>query len=114
MENLLELNIGLLRNTDKRPNDVSYITSVIKEDFGNHDFRLVSANGNWGEEVTYVASVPLLSSSVGLIDTILRYMCVEFNQDAIAYMLNGKGKMVFNPNYMGEKFEFNINYFEKY
>jgi hypothetical protein len=114
MKTTLELNIGLLRNTDKRPNDVSYITSVIKEDFGNHDFRLVSANGNWGEEVTYVASVPLLSSNVELINTILEYMCIDFKQDAIAYMINGVGYMVFNPNYMGEKFEFNINYFEKY
>lgn len=114
MKNLLELNIGLLRNIDNQPNKVEDITSSINKDFGKHDFRLVNANGNWGEEQTYVAIIPLQSENIELVNLLLEYLCIEFNQDAIAYMLNGKGKMVFNPNYKGEKFDFNINYFEKY
>lgn len=112
MKNVLYLNIGLLRNTDKLPNKITDIDNTIQKDLGVHDFRLVTLGGDWGTEQTYVARVPLQSSNIELINTILEYMCIDFNQDAIAYMINGVGYLAFNPNYTGERYEFNINYFE--
>lgn len=114
MENVLELNIGLLRNTDKQENRVVGIYNNLKKDFGEHDYRIADGIGDWGKERTYVARVPLQSSNIELINTILEYMCIDFNQDAIAYMINGVGYMAFNPSYKGERYEFNIEYFEKY
>lgn len=114
MKNLLELNIGLLRNTDNQPNKVEDIDKAIQELFGNHDFKLVNANGNWGSEETYVARIELKQNNDKLLNSLLKGLCRKFNQDAIAYILNGVGCMVFNHNYKGEKFEFNINYFERF
>lgn len=114
MENVLELNIGLLRNTDKQENRVVGIYNNLKKDFGNHDYRIADGIGDWGEERTYVARIPLHSANIELINTILEYMCIDFQQDAIAYMINGVGYMVFNPSYTGERYKFNINYFERF
>ena len=114
MKNLLELNIGLLRNTDKQENRVIGIYNNLNRDFGGHDYRIANGIGDWGKEKTYIARVPLQSSNIKLINTILEYMCIDFNQDAIAYMLDEVGYIAFNPNYTGEKFEFNINYFERF
>jgi hypothetical protein len=114
MKNVLELNIGLLRNTDKLPNEVTSIKGMLDKDFGKHNFRLVNAIGDWGSEETYVAKIVLPSANITLINIILEFICTDLFQDAIAYMINGVGYMAFNPNYKGERYEFNIKYFVKY
>lgn len=114
MKNVLELNIGLLRNTDKQPNKVTDIDNNITEFFGKHDFKLVNAVGDWGSEETYVARIELNHNNPKLVTSLLKSLCRTFKQDAIAYMLNEVGYMAFNHSYKGERFEFNINYFERF
>jgi|LakMenEpi03Aug12_release.lakeMendotaPanAssembly.Ray.scaffolds.fasta_scaffold1924260_1 hypothetical protein len=114
MKTTLELNMGLLRNTDNQPNNVTDIDNTIQGLLGKHDFKLVNAVGDWGSEETYVARIELKQNNDKLLNSLLKGLCRKFNQDAIAYMLNGVGYMVFNHNYKGEKFDFNINYFERF
>jgi hypothetical protein len=114
MKNVLELNIGLLRNTDNQPNSVGYINTLIDSNFGKHKFRLVNGVGDWGSEETYVASIKLDSSNLVLINLLLEYLCMDLKQDAIAYIIDEVGYMAFNPSYEGERYEFNINYFERF
>lgn len=114
MKTTLELNIGLLRNTDKQPNKVTDIDNAIQEFFGKHDFKLVNAIGDWGSEETYVAKIQLNHNNPKLVVSLLKSLCRTFKQDAIAYMLDEVGGIAFNQSYKGERYEFNINYFERF
>lgn len=115
MKNVLELNIGLVRNTDNLPNKVEDIYDALQEFFGKHDFRLVNTNvGDWGGEETYVAKIQLNHNNLKLVASLLKSLCRSFKQDAIAYILDEVGDMAFNNSYKGERYSFNIEYFEKF
>lgn len=44
-------------------------------------------------------------------DSLFKIMAWELNQEAIAYKIDGEGKIAFNPRYEGEQFSFDQKYF---
>lgn len=72
------------------------------------DIRTSEWNGK--EERTAVYSVDFQGTEEELVET-TQWLCKVCKQDCIAIEAGGKGILVYNPNYKGEKTEFNDKYF---
>lgn len=50
------------------------------------------------------------------LDNFLQYLCVELQQECIAYKgdTNEQSGLIFNPNYTGEQYAFDINLFKTF
>tara|TARA_R100001440_G_scaffold17194_1_gene29191 strand:+ start:252 stop:632 length:381 start_codon:yes stop_codon:yes gene_type:complete len=71
--------------------------------------------GDWGLERTLIASLSF--EDLRYLKETLREVCVILGEDAIAVKTNRrskKGFLVFNPSYVGERYDFNNDYFLDY
>lgn len=90
------LNIGLNNNPRTINEIIAYIQPI--------HYRI-----DVGEYVGEVEPTLVIAYDEDDID--IEEMCVWMTQECIAAKVNGKGLMIFNPGYDGEKFEFNQDYF---
>ena len=71
--------------------------------------------GDWGVERTLIASLSF--SDLRDVRETLEQVCIILGEDAIAVKPNRRSKrgfLVFNPSYVGERYEFNNDYFLDY
>lgn len=110
------LNIGLNVGNEEAPNQLNKtISSIIKYEIIDN-IKVVELKGsNWADERTLVVSIEGdVSMGSHYYMDLCRLLCEELHQEAIAFMIGDRGYMAFNPNYKGEEYEFNINYFKKF
>jgi hypothetical protein len=109
------LNIGLNVGDAEADNQLNKTISAIIKYEHIHDIKVVEKKGSsdWADERTLVVSIKgdVSMGSHYYID-LCRLLCEELNQEAIAFMIRDRGYIAFNPNYKGEEYEFNINYFK--
>lgn len=75
---------------------------------------LQSSGGDWAPEPIIWANFTVKDDiSVTAMLRTLESVCVVLHEDSIAVKVEpyGHGKLVFNPNYKGEKYDFNVEYF---
>ncbi len=107
------INIGLSVGDAGEPLDQLAITLKRLQVFAVIlDIKVAQAKGsNWKNERTLVVKIAQ-GLSEGAFERLLREICNDLNQGAIAYRhLNQHGKLVYNSQYEGERFEFNSKYF---
>ena len=71
-----------------------------------------SEGGDWEPELILIPEI--IIQDLESFKRGVESMCLVLNEDCIAvsFQTNSKGgAMIFNPNYTGEKFQFNIEYF---
>ena len=106
----IAFNIGLNNNAYK----VDGIKTIVKEAFKTdviHKSFVETGLYNGVKESTLVLSIWIKKHSKKEIDKIVSKMCIEFTQECIPYDTKEFSKLVYNPHYKGEKFEFNDAYF---
>lgn len=105
---LLILNIGLNNN----PSSVQSVENICKEVFGitKTQTKQVISTYNGEEEPTLVVQVPL-SWNINVVEHVVEKLCEEFTQECIAMVYGGVKKLIFNPLYSGERFEFASEFF---
>jgi len=98
------LNIGLNNN----PYDVADITYVLNTLFDGKPTNFDILNGEYNGEVEPTLAVEYDGA---LFNHELESLCELLTQECIAVKVDGKGKMIFNPNFTGDKFEFSDEHF---
>jgi len=104
----VQLNIGLENNPysfDDVSEDVKWMLS-----FGSYEARQEVGEYEGNKERTFVASL----DSVDFIKDILQfieYLTTIYTQDCIAVKIDGKGYLVYNPSFEGDRLEFDDKYF---
>lgn len=110
--NKLILNIGLNVNGVENYRQLSKTLEKISEYFDVSDLRIDNSNetnSDWKvERVLIVEAAPYIIEP----SNVLKHLAEKLNQDAIAYKYNGEGNIVFSKTYIGEKFQFNNQYFK--
>ena len=104
MDNASKYGIGYLEM-------VSLLSSAIR-DYGKIDCTCskMSKGGDWKPEPILIADIDV-SEWVGF-NRALEALCVVLNEDSIAVSLIGReGYLIFHPNYAGERYPFNFDYF---
>lgn len=106
--NNLTINIGLNVNNNE-PNNQKELTLKTMLKIFSPTLSKTVEGGEWNgikERIqVYTINAGELNSQ-GL-KLLLSWLCVELNQDAIAFKLNNEGRIAFSPFYNGEKFQFN-------
>ena len=100
------VNIGL-KVGDSEPKE--QLSKTLKElaNFGLTSVRVEDEGIYKGSgERTVVAYFDIL-----YYNNLLESLCFVLHQEAIAYKINGEGKIAFNPWYEGEQFPFDQKYF---
>lgn len=108
----LILNVGLNVNGVQPANQMETTLNELRKLFYGFPYLLTikeHEGSDWEAEQVAVMRI----EGVSLNKTILESLCQRLNQDAIAYEYNGEGGIVFNPNYQGERYKFNPEYFLK-
>jgi hypothetical protein len=111
----LVMNIGL--NVNGTSSDSSYEETykAVKSVFGSFPHLISTRNSggsDWEGEETFLAKIDLLKTvQFEQIVVIMHELCKTLKQDAIAYKVGNVGYLAFNPEYSGERFEFNKDYF---
>ena len=106
--NTIKLNIGLENNKARFHSQVELRVWMFFNDLKISRQQTGEYNGK--PERTSV----FLTSSKKSVETILKTVEILtelFTQDCIAVKINDVGYLVYNPEYTGEKFEFNNEYF---
>ena len=106
--NTIKLNIGLENNLYSFEEVHKIIPRYIS--YLNYTYRQQTGEYNGEPERTFVASFEHGASDKIILD-IVEYLTTIFTQDCIAVKINDVGHLVYNPEYTGEKFEFNNEYF---
>ena len=80
------------------------------------DYREVqSEGGDWEPEPIYWVEFEILHDCVDRFKRALESICTVLHEDAIAVAIVspsiGEGTILFNPNYEGERYDFNLDYF---
>ena len=117
---IVRVNIGL-GNANKFDFDchtVARILDLATRDCASLiDYREVeSAGGDWEPEKVLWAELEIITcDEVSAFKDALESLCVVLNEDAIAVAIVSPriadGTVIFNPNYTGEKYDFNLDYF---
>tara|TARA_R100000406_G_scaffold58601_1_gene40497 strand:- start:1000 stop:1350 length:351 start_codon:yes stop_codon:yes gene_type:complete len=72
----------------------------------------LSDGGDWEPENILIAEIRTNAVSIKELNKRLESLALVLNEDSIAVsVLGDEGYLVFNPNYTGEKYDFNIDYF---
>lgn len=98
-------NIGLNNN----PKTTEEITQTLNKLVGRAPVKRSLIDGEYKGEVE--PTLVLAYENERLTRVQLEILCEETTQEAIALKRDGKGRLVFNPNYKGRKFTFNQDYF---
>jgi len=121
----VELNIGTVMNNGHEYHDVDQVREAIHFILdptslnSNINSRVsTDSHGDWGEEKTIVVEVDIMRGNFPrrkLIESV-RHICHMMSQDAIAVYIPDldHGELIWNGNYTGGKYEFNLNYFTRY
>ena len=104
--NTIKLNIGLENN----PYEFADVLTFVNELATLHSFRKEVGEYNGELERTFVSSLFSEYSEERILKQI-ELLTIAFTQDCIAVKINDVGYLVYNPEYKGEKFEFNNEYF---
>ena len=105
--NTIKLNIGLENNPYSHREISSYlqltcgIEILSREEVGEYN----------GESERTLVSLNHSHDDVEITLETVKLMTELFTQDCIAVKINDVGYLVYNPEYKGEKFEFNNEYF---
>lgn len=115
----LEVNIGLNVGNTAPPTQGSKSAAKMLEyfTFGVHDYRIDT--GEWWTkhkdavvERTLVIAVKVEGLTFNAISRILSTIAKDLEQDAIAFKLDSVGGLAYSPSYIGEKEEYNENFFK--
>jgi len=111
--NKLTLNIGLNNN----PLSAEQIINHFKRNAGADILAFEEVVMEWGgePEPTLVIEVNKEDESFNdkvLLELFIQELCYIYEQDAIAWELNGEGVLTYRSNYDGERGEFDVNYFK--
>jgi hypothetical protein len=98
-------NIGLNNN----PKDTEQITEMVNKLVGRAPLKRNLYTGEYKGEVE--PTLVLTYENERLTRVQIQKLCEDTTQEAIALKRDGKGRLVFNPNYKGRKFTFNQDYF---
>ena len=114
--NNLTINIGLstqYTNTYYYDNQLIETKKYLSKLF---DFLFVISEGTWynTKEKTLVCAVNVQDIKIHTVKILLSNLCIDLNQDAIAFKLNNEGHIVFNPLYTGEQFEFSEEKYQNF
>jgi hypothetical protein len=104
----IQLNIGL-ENNPYSFDEVKIRVNVYLS-FGNYEARQEVGEYDGNEERTFVASLDS-SDSVKEILQFIEHFTEYFTQDCIAVKIDGKGYLVYNPSFEGDRLEFDDKYF---
>lgn len=104
--NTIKLNIGLENN----PYEFADVLTFVNELAILNSFRQELGEYNGEPERTFVASLYSEHAEERILKRI-ELLTIAFTQDCIAVKINDVGYLVYNPEYKGEKFEFNNEYF---
>ena len=103
---VMSINIGMNNNPMNKGELVNYIAT---------EFDLMAYIFDWSEyngakEETFVGTI-----NIGNKDAVkvAEGLCELLTQDCIAIEVGGVGHLVYNPNYKGERYEFDNQYFIK-
>ena len=107
--NTIKLNIGL-ENNPKSFTEVSKNTNWMLC-FGLFESREEVGEYEGKPERTAVIKLTNDVDSESTVIEFVEYLTTIFIQDCIAVKINDVGYLVYNPEYKGEKFEFNNEYF---
>ena len=99
------LNIGLNNN----PKTTEEITQTLNKLVGRAPVKRSLVDGEYKGDVE--PTLVLVYENERLTRVQLQTLCEQTTQEAIALKRDGKGRLVFNPNYRGQKFTFNQDYF---
>lgn len=113
--NKLILNIGLNVGDTEPVNQLSKTLGQLDSHFNYSDIidiKVSENTGSWGKERVLVLEIKTILDAYYLFERGLEKLCDKLNQDAIAFTFNDVGYIAFNPNYKGEKFVFNPDYFK--
>lgn len=113
--NRLILNIGLNVGVNEPTNQLSRTLYTLDSQFYYNtivDIKVSENFGSWGKERVLVLCLNTVVEEADLFIPNLEKLCEKLSQDAIAFTFNGVGHIAFNPNYTGEKFIFNPDYFK--
>ena len=70
----------------------------------------LSDGGDWQPESILIAEIE--TSDIQSVNRSLEALAVVLDEDSIAVsVLGNEGYLIWNPNYSGEKYDFNSNYF---
>ena len=98
-------NIGLVNN----PMDQAEIVTMLNLLAGDIPVHKYLAEGVYKSDVEPTLVVVYDDENIG--DTELETLTQWMTQECIALKRNGVGRLIFNPNYTGDRFEFNDDYF---
>jgi hypothetical protein len=103
------LNIGL-NNNPKSPEGILEVIEALFSftELSEHRIEMGEFNGN-PENTLIVELDSRLNAEWMRIN--IEILCEQLTQESIAVKFNGKGELVFNPAYKGERYEFNEDYF---
>ena len=104
----VQLNIGLENNPYSFDEVSGYVKWMLS--FGSYEARQEVGEYEGNEERTFVASLGS-SDSVEEILQFIEHFTEKFTQDCIAVKIDGKGYLVYNPSFKGDRLEFDDKYF---
>lgn len=105
--NNLTINIGLNVNNVEPKRQLDYTISILLRTFTSFVHK-INEGGQWNDnkERVVVVSVNVGSLNLYAIKMLLANLCIDLEQDAIAFKLNNEGNIVFDPLYNGKTFNF--------
>jgi len=105
----VQLNIGL-ENNPYSFDEVKIRVNVYLS-FGNYEARQAVGEYEGNEERTFVASLDNYFNREEDILNTIKSLTEYFTQDCIAVKIDGKGYLVYNPSFEGDRLEFDDKYF---
>lgn len=114
--NRLILNIGLNVGETEPANQLGLTLLSLQNRFISFmlpiDIKVSENFGSWGKERVLVLEMDTYKLNIDGFKSVISLVCTDLRQDGIAFTIDGEGYIVFNPNYKGEKFAFNPDYFK--
>ena len=103
---VLRLNIGLNNNPFSAEDILEALTLAMKID------SQFIKNGEYNGEVEpTLVVIGLTDRSFDAIKDFLTALSLDLTQDCIAFRYGGKGDLAYRPDFTGERYEFDENYF---
>ena len=106
--NNLKLNIGLNNSTTDYFGTISLLDVVYNSSYWQTTYKVLEYNNK--PEPTAVTDGDT-KSSLKIVTKAVELFCKLLTQECIAIKYNGKGLLVYHPEYVGERQEFSDKYF---
>lgn len=111
---LITINLGI-DNSIANGIDYNSLLSLLDLSLGDYGSVMgatskMSEGGDWEPEKILIAKIE--TNSLESVNRRLEALAVVLNEDSIAVsVLGDEGYLIFNPNYNGEKYDYNHNFF---